>query len=73
MDSGRCATEPSRRRPSLAEEASLRKAEFKDYLAPLFIDERRNSFNASDWVFVPPKTVTFYNFRDTGNRIVRIA
>jgi hypothetical protein len=73
MDSGRCATEPSRRRPSLAEEASLREAEFKDYLAPLFIDERRNSFNASDWVFVPLRKVTFYNFRDTGNRIVRIA
>jgi hypothetical protein len=73
MDIGRCATEPSRRRPSLAEEASLRTAELKDYLAPLLIDDGRNSINASDWVFVTRGTATFYNFRDTGNKMVRTA
>jgi hypothetical protein len=52
MDIGRCATEPSRRRPSLAEEASLRTAEFKDYLAPFLIDQVNDCFNAPDWGFV---------------------
>jgi len=73
MERGRCATEPSRRRPSLAEEASLRRVELKDYLAPFLIDDRRNSFNASDWGFVAMRPVVFYNFRYTGNRIDRTA
>jgi len=73
MESGRCATEPSRRRPSLAEEASLRREELKDYLAPFFIDQEIDCFNAPDWGFVGLRMVAFYNFRDTGNRIDRTA
>src|ERR1700744_721656 len=73
IESGRWATEPSRRRPSRAEEASLRWVESKIYLAPIFIDQENDCFNASDWGFVAVRTVTFYNFRDTGNRIGRTA
>jgi hypothetical protein len=69
MEMGRCATEPSRRRPSLAEEASLRTAELKIYLAPFLIDDGRISFNGSDWGFIALPSDTFYNFRYTGNRI----